>query len=91
MRLPVLSLPVIAITLLSQTQTISAQSSNDYAWCVIQSDGFRSCYYASYQQCLGNSGLTCVPNPRYRPPQVIPEAAPSASDPTQVASPPKRR
>jgi Protein of unknown function (DUF3551) len=93
-RLPVLSFPFIAIALLSQTHTISAQSSNEYAWCAITSADGRSCYYMSQQQCLdANSGLSffCVPNPRYRPPQVIPEAAPSASNPAPVASPAKRQ
>jgi hypothetical protein len=84
MRLPVLSFPFIAGALLScsslplstlspnQTQAISAQSSNEYAWCAfISSSDSWSCYYTSYQQCKGaNSGLAdfCVQNPRYRPP-----------------------
>ena len=83
MRLPVFSLPFIAGGLLScsslplspplpnQTQAISAQSSNEYAWCAVNSSSdSRSCYYTSYQQCQeANSGLSvfCVANPRYRP------------------------
>jgi hypothetical protein len=94
MRLPMLSLPSIAIALLSQTQTISAQSSNDYAWCSVTATDGRSCYYTNRQQCLdANSGTSffCVQNPAYRPPQVVPDAAPSAaSDATPVASPRKR-
>lgn len=90
MRLSVLSLPLITAALLNQTQAISAQASNDYAWCAFTD--IRSCYYTSRQQCLeANSeiGTICVPNPGYRPPQVVPEAAPP--DPTPVASPRKRR
>jgi hypothetical protein len=51
-------------------QTASAQSSNSYAWCSINStDGQQSCYYTSRQQCeITMSGIagTCVPNPNYR-------------------------
>jgi hypothetical protein len=83
MRLPILSFPFIAGALLScsslplstplpnQTQAISAQSSNEYAWCAVIASDTRSCYYTSYQQCQEtNSGLSsfCVPNPRYRTP-----------------------
>jgi hypothetical protein len=106
MRLPVLSFPFMASALLScsslpsstplphQTQAISPQSSNEYAWCAVTTADSRSCYYASRQQCLdANDGLSflCVANPRYRPPQVLSEAAASASDPTAVASPGKRQ
>jgi len=57
----VLSLPFIAVSLLSQTQAISAESASDYAWCVI-TDG-RNCCYTSREQCLeSNSGVAflCV-------------------------------
>ncbi len=83
MRLLVLSFPLIAGALMScsslpmstpspnQTQAISAQSSNEYAWCAfVSSLESRNCYYTSYEQCKGaNSGLAdfCVKNPRYRP------------------------
>jgi hypothetical protein len=90
MRLRVLWLPFIAASVLSQTQTISAQSSNDYAWCVITDA--RNCYYTTREQCLeSNSGVAflCVPNPAYRPPQAAPVAAPP--DPPAAASPLKRR
>jgi hypothetical protein len=93
MRLPVFSFPFIAIALLSQTQTISAQSPNAYAWCSFPATGGMSCYYTSQQQCQqADPGQTfvCIPNPRYRPPQVLPEAAPSPSNSTPVASPSKR-
>ena len=80
MRLPVLSFPFVAGTLLSCSslplstplpQVVSAGSSNESAWCAVTSADGRSCYYASHQQCLdANSGLAsfCVPNPKYRPP-----------------------
>jgi hypothetical protein len=84
MRLRVLLFSFIASALLScsslplstplpnQTQAISGQSSNEYAWCAVAaSSDSRSCYYTSYQQCQeANSGLSefCVANPRYRRP-----------------------
>jgi hypothetical protein len=87
------ALPFVAGALLSQTQVISAQSSNNYARCVI-TDSSRNCYYPSQRQCLeANSGISslCVPNPSYRPPQAVQEPTPSASDSTPVANTPKRR
>jgi hypothetical protein len=79
MRVLVLLCPFIAGALLSCSslpsstplpQAVSAQSSNENAWCAVTSADGRSCYYASHQQCLAaNEGLSflCVPNPRYRP------------------------
>jgi hypothetical protein len=90
MRSRVLCLPFIAAALLSQTQAISAQSSSNYAWCVV-TEG-RNCYYTTREQCLEtNSGVAflCVPNPAYRPPPAAPAAAPP--DPPAVESPRKRR
>jgi hypothetical protein len=70
MRLTVLSLAIIGTGMVGAAQTASAQSSNSYPWCSINStDGQQSCYFTSRQQCettmSGISG-TCVPNPNYR-------------------------
>jgi len=92
MRLRVLLLPFIAAALLSQTRASSAQSPNNYAWCVV-ADG-RNCYYTSREQCLeANSGVAflCVPNPGYRPPPVQAEPETAPPDPTPAATPRRRR
>jgi hypothetical protein len=70
MRLTVLSLIIIGSGMAGAAQTASAQSSNSYPWCSINStDGQQSCYFTSREQCETTiSGIAgnCVPNPNYR-------------------------
>ena len=72
MRLPILSLFLIAATLLGEIQTVSAQSPTSYPWCAKYYDswmfGVTSCYYTSYQQCmttLSGIGGYCIHSPYY--------------------------
>jgi Protein of unknown function (DUF3551) len=82
MRLPIMSLAIVAAALLVETPATSAQSAYSYPWCGIYqmnsgSAGMRSCYYTSYQQCMltfsDHSGY-CVQSPHYRGQSVLPTA-----------------
>jgi hypothetical protein len=69
MRLPILSLLLIAAALLAD-QTASAQSPSSYPWCArYYKEGFpTSCYFTSYQQCkttLSGIGGYCYESPYY--------------------------
>ncbi len=70
MRLPILSLFLIAAMLLGVIQPASAQSPTSYPWC---SKGTRggalSCRYTSYDQCrTTQSGIggVCIQSPYFR-------------------------
>jgi Protein of unknown function (DUF3551) len=71
MRLPILSLFVIAAALLVEIQAASAQSPTSYPWCAQYPSGqvgATSCYYTSYQQCmttLSGIGGYCFESPYY--------------------------
>jgi hypothetical protein len=72
MRLPILSLFLIAAALLGAIQAASAQSPTSYPWCAKYYDswmfGVTSCYYTSYQQCmttLSGIGGGCIRSPYY--------------------------
>jgi len=70
MRLPILSLFLIAAALLGEMQTASAQSPYSYPWCSRSlRGGSLSCRYTSYDQCRttqsGIGGL-CMRSPYYR-------------------------
>jgi hypothetical protein len=82
MRLPMLSLFLIAAALLAETKASSAQAAYAYPWCAVyqnkDSGGMRSCYYASYEQCMltfSDHSAICVPSPYYHAQAV---AAPAA-------------
>ena len=71
MRMPILSLFVIAIALLGETQISNAQSPYSYPWCALggsKGSNSLSCYYTSWEQCwttqFGIGGL-CVESPYY--------------------------
>ena len=55
MRLPILSLFLIAAALLGTIQAVSAQSPTSYPWCAKYYESWQfgtiSCYYTSYEQC----------------------------------------
>ena len=70
MRLPILSLFVIAAALLVEIQATSAQSPTSYPWCAkyYKEGSPTSCYYTSYQQCkttLSGIGGYCFESPYY--------------------------
>jgi hypothetical protein len=71
MRLPMLSLFLIAAALLGEIQAGSAQSPTSYPWCARYFDrkgGATSCYYKSYEQCmttLSGIGGYCYESPYY--------------------------
>jgi len=72
MRLPILSLFLIAAALLGAIQAASAQSPTSYPWCAKYYDswmfGTTSCYYTSYQQCmttLSGIGGVCIRSPYF--------------------------
>jgi hypothetical protein len=71
MRLPVLSLFVIAAALLVEMQAASAQSPSNYPWCAraykMESSSI-SCYFTSREQCmttLSGIGGFCFESPYY--------------------------
>jgi hypothetical protein len=68
----ILSLFFIAAGLLGATQVARAQSPESYPWCAVyqakESGGMRSCYFASYEQCMAtfsDHSALCVPSPYY--------------------------
>jgi Protein of unknown function (DUF3551) len=71
MRLPILSLFVIAAALLGETQAVSAQSPTSYPWCAqypTEQSAAMSCYFTSYQQCMttiSGIGGYCFESPYY--------------------------
>ena len=74
MRMPIITLFVIAAALLGQTQVSRAQSPYSYPWCAVyfggndSLGGAMSCYYTSWEQCrttmLGIGG-NCIQSPYY--------------------------
>jgi hypothetical protein len=71
MRLPILSLFVIAAALLVEIQAASAQSPTSYPWCArsykMDSSAI-SCYFTSREQCkttLSGIGGYCFESPYY--------------------------
>jgi Protein of unknown function (DUF3551) len=79
MRLPILSLFLIAAGLLGEIQTVSAQSPTSYPWCAKYFGswmaGATSCYFTSYQQCrttLSGIGGVCFKSPYHRAPLNLP-------------------
>jgi hypothetical protein len=73
MRLPIVSLALVAVALLGDTLPTAAQSAvSAYPWCLERgAAGPRSCYYSSYEQCryeaFTNGGF-CIQSPYYRGP-----------------------
>ena len=70
MRLPILSLFLIAAALLGEIQAAFAQSPTSYPWCahVYSRGGPTSCYFKSYEQCrttLMGVGGYCYQSPYY--------------------------
>ena len=71
MRLPIISLLVIAGAWLGQTQVSDAQSAYSYPWCSLggtRSSNALSCYYTSWEQCrttMSGIGGNCVESPYY--------------------------
>jgi hypothetical protein len=68
MRLPILSLFLIAAALLGEVPAASAQSAASYPWCAkyFKEGSPTSCYYTSYQQCkttLSGIGGYCFESP----------------------------
>ena len=73
MRLPILSLFLIAAALLGEIQAASAQSPTSYPWCAryYRRGGATSCYFTSYAQCMttvSGIGGYCFQSPYYNPP-----------------------
>jgi hypothetical protein len=73
MRLPILSLFVIAAALLVEIHAASAQSPTSYPWCArsykMESSSI-SCYFTSREQCmttLSGIGGYCFESPYYHP------------------------
>jgi uncharacterized protein DUF3551 len=82
MRLPILTLFLIAASLFGETQATSAQSAYSYPWCAVyqmkDSGGTKSCYYTSYQQCMltySDHSAYCVRSPYYLGPVAATPAA----------------
>ncbi len=72
MRLPALSLFLIAAAVIGGPETTYAQSPESYPWCGTRytlSGDSRSCYYTSWEQCMatmsGIGGL-CTQSPYYQ-------------------------
>jgi len=81
MRLPILSLVLIAAALLGEFQAASAQPPTSYHWCARHFGnwmvGPMSCYFTSYQQCrttLSGTRGVCFQSPYYH--QLPPDVAP---------------
>jgi Protein of unknown function (DUF3551) len=63
------------VAVVGAAPTSFAQSAYDYPWCAVYDSrsggGARSCYYATYQQCMATiSGIGgyCIRSPYYRGP-----------------------
>jgi hypothetical protein len=73
MRLPILSLFVIAAALLGAIHAASAQSPTSYPWCARydQREGTGTgCYFSSYELCratISGIGGLCYQSPYYHP------------------------
>ena len=71
MRLPILSLFLIAAALLGEMQAASAQSPTSYPWCARaykMDTSATSCYFTSREQCmttLSGIGGYCFESPYY--------------------------
>jgi hypothetical protein len=70
MRIPVLSVLLIAAALLCEIQAALSQSAYSYPWCarVYERNGPTSCYFNSYEQCmttLSGVGGYCFKSPYY--------------------------
>ena len=73
MRLPILSLFLIAAAPLGEIPAASAQSATSYPWCAkyYKEGSPTSCYFTSYQQCkttLSGIGGYCFESPYNRAP-----------------------
>jgi hypothetical protein len=77
MRLPILSLFLIAAALLGEVQTASARSPYSYPWCskIVTRDGMLSCRYISWDECHARTGPrgVCIRSPYYY--EVRPDAS----------------
>jgi hypothetical protein len=82
MRLPILSLFMIAAALLVEMQAASAQSPTSYPWCAqypTNQSAAMSCYFTSYQQCMttiSGIGGYCFESPYYHSALAKPTAQP---------------
>jgi hypothetical protein len=81
MRVPVLTIALIAAAVVGQAHSVSAQSAYSYPICAVYPGGWgiRSCYYSNYAQCratMSGIGGSCVASPYYRGPD--PGAGPVA-------------
>jgi hypothetical protein len=71
MRMPILSLFLIAAALLGEIQAASAQSATSYPWCARaykMESSSTSCYFTSRAQCmttLSGIGGYCFESPYY--------------------------
>jgi hypothetical protein len=73
---PILALLLVGAALLGETEFVQAQAAYSYPWCAMymggrSSGGFRSCYYATREQCmetLSGIGGLCVESPYYHAP-----------------------
>ena len=78
MRLPKISLAILAAVLLGDIHAASAQSPYSYPWCLIRGrSGGMSCYYTSWEQCratLSGIGGNCIQSPYYRAAPPSPQA-----------------
>jgi hypothetical protein len=83
MRLPALSLFVVAAAFLVEGQAASAQSPYSYPWCsrqVGRDVDTTSCYFTSYQQCMttiSGIGGWCYQSPYYHASAAHPPAVKS--------------
>ena len=74
MRMPILSLFLVAAALLGEIHAAPAQSPTSYPWCarITQKDGAAtSCYFTSREQCmttLSGIGGYCFESPYYHLP-----------------------
>jgi hypothetical protein len=73
MRLPILSLYIVAAALLGEIQAASAQSPTSYPWCAryyLRDGSATGCYFSSRELCMatisGIGGL-CYQSPYYHP------------------------
>jgi Protein of unknown function (DUF3551) len=70
MRLLILSLLLAGAALTSAIDQASAQSPTSYPWCSQGVPNYRSCYFASKDQCMATIsgiGTFCFQNPDYWP------------------------
>jgi len=73
MRLPIITLFLIAASLVGRPQMTHAQPPESYPWCgirFVENGSSRSCYYTSREQCmvtLSGAGGICVESPYYHP------------------------